>query len=366
MAPDGPARSARGADLSLRLDRHRPVQRRARSDRRRRVVDARRERRDGDDQARRARRLDLRVLRRLGAELHVLHRAHAQLDRPLLRSAELRPGSRTTVTPGATTTSREWFRPNPPLPSIKWGPRNNTNIQESAMLFALNHVAKNKELYLENYWLKNKRAVDKGKTGPTYAWVIPADAAPQGRRRRRGQRAATPGPRVRTRRRRRSRPATSTSTAGDYIVRGDQPYPHAGRHVLLAAELSRRRIRRRTTTPAGRSSSCATSRSCRSPTRAILDAADDDGDGAMRRRRAASRARGSVLVVEHTGDNKLVTFRFKNADVKMLAAEEDFELGGHKFRAGAIIIAERRSREARADRSRSSACRRGRWPRRRR
>ena len=29
-------------------------------------------------------------------------------------------------------TSREWFRPNPPLPSIKWGPRNNTNIQESA------------------------------------------------------------------------------------------------------------------------------------------------------------------------------------------------------------------------------------------
>ncbi len=43
-----------------------------------------------------------------------------------------------TVTPPATTTSREWFRPNPPLPSIKWGPRNNTNIQESAMLFALN------------------------------------------------------------------------------------------------------------------------------------------------------------------------------------------------------------------------------------
>ena len=58
---------------------------------------------------------------------------------------------------------------------------------------------------------------------------------------------------------------------------------------------------------------------------------------------------GSVLVVEHTADNNLVTFRFKNADVKMLAAEEDFELGGHKFRAGAIIIAERRSREARAD-----------------
>ena len=69
-----------------------------------------------------------------------------------------------TVRRRRRTTSREWFRPNPPLPTIKWGPRNNTNIQQSAILIALNHVAKNKETYLENYWLKNKRAVDKGKT----------------------------------------------------------------------------------------------------------------------------------------------------------------------------------------------------------
>ena len=34
------------------------------------------------------------------------------------------------VRPPATTTSREWFRPNPPLDSISWGPRNNTNIQQ--------------------------------------------------------------------------------------------------------------------------------------------------------------------------------------------------------------------------------------------
>src|SRR4029453_13944068 len=39
-----------------------------------------------------------------------------------------------TVTAPATTTSREWFRPTPPLPSIKWGPRNNTNIQQSAKI----------------------------------------------------------------------------------------------------------------------------------------------------------------------------------------------------------------------------------------
>ncbi len=71
------------------------------------------------------------------------------------------------VRPGATTTSREWFRPNPPLPSIQWGPRNNVNIQQSALLLVLDHVAKNRELYLENYWLKNKRSVEKGRTEST-------------------------------------------------------------------------------------------------------------------------------------------------------------------------------------------------------
>ena len=122
-----------------------------------------------------------------------------------------------------TVTSREWFRPNPPLPSIKWGPRNNTNIQESALLFALHQVAQNKELYLENYWMKNKRAVEKGKAGPTYAWVIPA-----GQRRK-----ADAADFVNELRHQGLEIHTASSAfkagsvdvaAGDYIVRADQPY----------------------------------------------------------------------------------------------------------------------------------------------
>ena len=37
-------------------------------------------------------------------------------------------------------------------------------MQQSALLFALNHVAKNKETFLENYWLKNKHTIERGKT----------------------------------------------------------------------------------------------------------------------------------------------------------------------------------------------------------
>ena len=58
---------------------------------------------------------------------------------------------------------------------------------------------------------------------------------------------------------------------------------------------------------------------------------------------------GSVIVVEHTTDNNLMAFRFKHADVKMQAAEEDFELNGHKLRAGAFIIPNADRAQARAN-----------------
>ena len=47
---------------------------------------------------------------------------------------------------------------------------------------------------------------------------------------------------------------------------------------------------------------------------------------------------GSIIIVAHTTDNNLMSFRFKNGSVKMQAAEADFEAAGRTFRAGAFII----------------------------
>ena len=136
------------------------------------------------------------------------------------------PDNNANLTLGATTTSREWYRPNPPLPSIKWGPRNNTNIQESALLIAMNQVAKNKELYLENYYVKNKRSIEKGKNGPTYAWLDSRGTTPQGRCRGHGERPSHPGSgnptrqlRVQSRQRERRRRAITSSAATSRIAR---------------------------------------------------------------------------------------------------------------------------------------------------
>ncbi len=236
---------------------------------------------------------------------------------------------------GPTATSREWYRPNPPLPSIKWGPRNNTNIQESALLIALNRVAKDKEIYLENYWLKNKRAIEKGKNGPTYAWMIPA-----GQRRK-----ADAADMVNELRRQGVEVHKVTSAfkagnvdvaAGDYVVRGDQPY-----RTLADMYFSIQNYP--TANPRPYDDTGWTMQYMRNvkltalTDKAVLDrpmtllTADAKAAGGV-------EGTGATLIVEHTSDNSLMSFRFKNKDVKMLAAEEDFELNGRKLRAGAFII----------------------------
>jgi hypothetical protein len=235
----------------------------------------------------------------------------------------------------ATTTSREWFRPNPPLPSIKWGPRNNTNIQESALLIAMHKVALEKELYLENYWLKNKRQVDKGTNGPTFAWLMPA-----------GQHAkenvadtvnALRAQGLEVHKANSDFKAGNVSVAaGDYIVRADQPYrtladmyfavqnyPPANPRPYDDTGWTMQYLRNIKLT-------LVTDKSILSAPMTLLTA-DAKAPGGV-------DGSGATLVINHTTDNVLMGFRFKNASVKMLAAEEDFDLGGQKFKAGSFII----------------------------
>ena len=245
-------------------------------------------------------------------------------------------GPENRTVPGGGATSREWFRPNPALPTIQWGPRNNTNIQESAILIALNHVAKNREMYLENYWLKNKNAVNKGKNGPTYGWVIPATQKRKSDAAQAVNDLRVQGLEVHT--------ATAAFKAGnvdvkpgDYVIRGDQPYrtiadmyfavqnyapanPQPYDDTGWTFQYMRNLVIKPITDKAALTEHMA------------LLTTDAKAPGGI-------EGTGPVVIVDHTTDNSLVTFRFKHASVKMQAAEADFEAGGRKFRAGSFIIA---------------------------
>ena len=235
----------------------------------------------------------------------------------------------------ATTTSREWFRPNPPLPSIAWGPRNNVNIQESALLIALNQVAKSKELYLDNYWVKNKRAVEKGANGPVYGWVIPAA------QRRRVEAVAM----VNALRHQGLEVHQATAplkamgfdvAPGDYVIRADQPYRTLADMYFSVQNYP-------VANPRAYDDTGWTMQYLRNvklsqvTSKALLDlpmsllTTDAKVDGTI-------EGAGDTLIVDHTTDNTLMEFRFRFPGMKMLASEEDFELSGHPFHAGAFII----------------------------
>ncbi len=237
---------------------------------------------------------------------------------------------------GPTQTSREWYRPNPPLETIKWGPRNNTNMEESGVLFALDYVAKNKATVLENYYLKGKRSVERGKTEAPFGWVIPAGQY------RRGEAVATvnmlrtQGAEVHTA----NAPFKAGGVAvaaGDYVVRMDQPYS-----VLVKTLLGTQFYPPANPSPyddTGWSATLLRNVEVKKiDDKTILDqpmtlvAADVKPAGGI-------SGTGSVVVVEHNVDNKLVTFRFALKDVKMSAAEEPFDAGGRHYEAGAFVIA---------------------------
>ena len=75
----------------------------------------------------------------------------------------------------AASTSKEWYRPNPPVNGIKWCIRSNINYQQSGVLVALKYVADNRDTFMEDFALKATRMVDRGKTSAPYAFVIPRD-----------------------------------------------------------------------------------------------------------------------------------------------------------------------------------------------
>jgi len=240
-----------------------------------------------------------------------------------------------TLNAGANVTSREWYRANPPLATIKWGPRNNTNIQQSAVLIALNHVARNKDVYLENFWLKSKRSVDKGKNGPIYAWVVPASQRAKFNAADMVNALKTQGVEIQTANAA-FKAGSADVQAGDWVIRADQPY-----RTLVDMYTSLQNYAPANPRPYDDTGWTmqlmrnvklvqVTDKSILEQPMAMLTADARPASGID--------GTGSVLVIDHTTDNSLVTFRFKNAKVKMLAAEDDFDAGGRKFRAGAFVI----------------------------
>jgi Zinc carboxypeptidase len=290
---------------------------------------------------------------------------------PDTREAELPPSA----------TSRTWFRPNPPLPKVKWSLRNNTNLEESGVLLSLDYTAQHGQELLRDFYEKSRRSVAKATTEGPAAWAIVND----GRRpalaaqlasllQRQGaevqkldQEFVVKAPAKPAEKPKSDAAETKDDTAkddakkddakkeeapkptkippGSYIVRMDQPYSRMVDMLLDTQYYS-------TNDPAPYDDTGWTLGPLRNvKTVRITDAAilkvpmtlvdataKFDGGvtsgGAANTKSPAAKA----YLINASGEPGLATLRFRLKDVKFFAAEGAFDAAGQKFAAGSFIL----------------------------
>ena len=234
--------------------------------------------------------------------------------------------------------NRDWFRPNPPQPRVKWSLRNNINMQESAILLAMNYVSNNKDRFLKNFYLKSKRSVAKATNEGPAAWVIPSDqtrvveaADMVNLLRLMGVEVSKADKEITVK--------DQKFPAGSYVVRMDQPYSRMA-DMLLDTQYYNVNDPRPYDDTGWTLGALRNVKTVRVTDKGVLQspmtplAADARVTGAL----TGIASTPVAYLVNHNAENTLMTLRYKLKDLKISAAEDAFEAGGQKFNAGTFII----------------------------
>ncbi|HEX8129230.1 MAG TPA: M14 family zinc carboxypeptidase [Pyrinomonadaceae bacterium] len=286
---------------------------------------------------------------------------------------------------------RDWYRPNPPLPRVKWSLRNNVNLQQSAILLAMNFTANNRERFLNNFYLKSKRSVAKASNEGPVAYVVPGDAprpveaadmvnllrlmgvevhratseftlkderppsraaeqrdapreqrAEQGAEQRGAEGERAPGSAEQTPRTGAApaerKVAERRFPAGSYIIRMDQPYSRMA-DMMLDTQYYNASDPRPYDDTGWTLGAMRNVPTVRVKDRAVLNAPMEllTADASVRGRLTGAPG-ARVFVINHNTENTLATLRYRLKDVRMSVAENAFKVGTQDFNAGSFII----------------------------
>jgi hypothetical protein len=289
-----------------------------------------------------------------------------------------------TVDPEST--SRTWFRPNPPLPKVRWSIRDNINLQQSGLLFALDYTADHAQQFLDRFYQKSRRAVAKATTEGPAAWVIvndgrrpalaaqlaelmqrqgaevhrldqeftakPAEPKRESRPEAKGD-AAAPDEKAtaaggaadakpaggKTEKPEKKEAQEQKLPAGSYVLRMDQPYSRMA-DMLLDTQYYSTADPRPYDDTGWTLGPLRNVKTVRVTDMAILKAPMTLVAGPARASGGLDGADGAKFyIVDATAEPAIATLRFRLKDVAMSAAEEGFEADGQKFHAGALVIA---------------------------
>jgi hypothetical protein len=244
--------------------------------------------------------------------------------------------------------SRTWYRQNPPLPVVTWSQRDNNNYEESALLSTLSYFSQNTHHFLENYYVKSKRAVQKPLLEGPAAYVIPADPADTNRqvellkvfKRQHVEiellsdavTATVPAEK------RGDKPKQETFPAGSIVVRMDQPYSRVADALLDRQFWAAGDPQKHPYDDTGWSfTHLFNLKVVRVLDASILKSKMTRLDDPTKLAGKISGA-GTVLAVANTGQVSLLSVVYKLKGANIQVAEKAFDAEGKHFAAGSLLI----------------------------
>jgi len=244
--------------------------------------------------------------------------------------------------------SRTWYRQNPPLPVVNWSQRDNNNYEESALLCTLSYFSHNTHHFLENYYGKSKRAIEKASREGPAAYVIPADPADRNRQiellrvlkrqhleiEQLSEAATSSVPAEK----RGDKPKQETFPAGSIVIRMDQPYSRAADALLDRQFWAAGDPQKHPYDDTGWSfSHLFNLKVVRVLDPAILKSNMTPLDDPATLAGKVSGS-GTVIGVANTGQVSLLSLVYKLKGATIQVAEKSFDAEGKHFAAGSLLI----------------------------
>jgi hypothetical protein len=244
--------------------------------------------------------------------------------------------------------SRTWYRQNPPLPVVTWSQRDNNNYEESALLSTLSYFSHNTHHFLENYYLKSKRAVEKPALEGPAAYVIPADPADTNRQiellkvlKRQHveiQELSDAATSTVPTEKRGDKPQQETFPANSIVVRMDQPYSRVADALLDRQFWAAGDSQKHPYDDTGWSfTHLFNLKVVRVLDPSILKSKMTPLDDPAKLAGKISGT-GTVLAVNNTGQASLLSLAYKLKGATIQIAEKSFDADGKHFSAGSLLI----------------------------
>src|SRR5271163_1400515 len=244
--------------------------------------------------------------------------------------------------------SRTWYRQNPPYPIVTWSQRDNNNYEESALLSTISYFSRHTEHFLDNYYLKSKRAAQKPTLEGPAAYVIPVDLNNTNRQvellkvlKRQHielQVLSAPATSDLPPEKRGDKPKPETFPAGSIVVRMDQPYSRAADALLDKQFWAPDDPQKHPYDDTGWAcSQLFNVKTVRITAPAILKAEMKPFDDPTTLAGKLSGS-GPVLAIANNGQVSLLATVYKFKGAKIEVTDKAFDVDSEKFPAGSLLI----------------------------